>query len=274
MNPAHIDYDTLADLAEGLLEDDQAASVNAHLDTCAECRERSADLADVSRILAEAPVPSMPADLASRIDSAIAAESLNNATVVSLEQRRGRRHWRILSAAAATVVVLGGGAVVGKAALDDARDEGQASATRTTPLLDGGDQQDSPKGAVPSAPSGGQAENGKTTQRTFAAHAPSFGVARTGTDYRAATLGSQVNDLLGKGNEARLEPRRSDARLAECVASVTGGKAPVLVDSARFEGSPATVVVLNGAKPGQWDIWVVGPNCSPRDRNVLTHVTT
>ncbi|MGK5558223.1 anti-sigma factor family protein [Actinomadura kijaniata] len=271
MNPAHIDYDTLADLAEGLLEDDQAASVNAHLDTCAECRERSADLADVSRILAEAPVPSMPADLASRIDSAIAAESLNNATVVSLEQRRGRRHWRILSAAAATVVVLGGGAVVGKAALDGARDEGQASATRTTPLLDGGEQQASPKGAVPSAPSGDQAEK---TQRTFAAHAPSFGVARTGTHYRAATLGAQVNGLLGKGNEARLEPRRPDAKLAECVASVTGGKAPVLVDSATFEGSPATVVVLNGARPGQWDVWVVGPDCSPQDRNVLTHVTT
>lgn len=120
MNPAHLDYDVLADLAEGLLEDDEAASVNAHLDTCADCRELSADLADVSRILAEAPVPSMPAELAERIDTAIAAESMHTATVVSLEQRRGRRHWRILSAAAAAVIVVGGGATVGKIALDGA----------------------------------------------------------------------------------------------------------------------------------------------------------
>jgi hypothetical protein len=69
VNPAHLDHRALADLAEGLLDDDHAASANAHLDDCAECRERSAEVADVSRILADIPVPPMPADLAARIPS-------------------------------------------------------------------------------------------------------------------------------------------------------------------------------------------------------------
>lgn len=204
MNPAHYDYDALADLAEGLLEDDEAASVNAHLDTCAECRERSADLADVSRILAEAPVPSMPAELASRIDSAIAAESLDNATVVSLERRRGRRHWRILSAAAATVIVLGGGAMAATVALDGSDSHENA----TAPALDRSDRgAGSPSTLVAPGETGSAA----------------YQVTRSRTDYRATTLDRQINDVLNGPRAAGAAP---DPRLAECVAEVARGGRP------------------------------------------------
>ncbi|GAA2618156.1 hypothetical protein SMC26_05410 [Actinomadura fulvescens] len=258
MNPAHYDYDTLADLAEGLLEADQAASVNAHLDTCAECRDRSADLADVSRILAEAPVPSMPAELAARIDTAIAAESMGNATVVSLEQRRGRRHWRILSAAAATVVVLGGGALVGKAALDGSGDNDH-SATAHSPVTD---RKDSSGGApANAAPSERTQTLGESAQPKAAD--TSYTVSRSGTDYRQGQLNQQVGRLFGKGAELRAGGGQTpDAQLARCVSTITGGKRPDLVDVARYEGADATVIALPGAKPGTWNVWAVGPNCS------------
>ncbi|TDC62897.1 hypothetical protein E1200_24140, partial [Actinomadura sp. GC306] len=247
MNPAHCDYDVLADLAEGLLEDDEAASVSAHLDTCAECRDLSADLADVSRILAEAPVPSMPAELAERIDTAIAAESLNTATVVSMEQRRGRRHWRILSAAAAAVVVVGGGAVVGSIALDGADGE---DGTAATPPQDNSASADlQPKAAAPSA-------------------APAFEVARSGTDYRAGELGSQVTELLDSGRLSRAADP-ADPRLRGCVSAVTQGQAPELVDQASYEGRPAYVIAARGDESGKWNVWVVGPDCTAGDPGVL-----
>lgn len=255
MNPAHYDYDALADLAEGLLEDDQAASVNAHLDSCAECRDRSADLADVSRLLAEAPVPSMPAELASRIDSAIAAESLSAATVVDLEQRRSRRHWRILSAAAATVLVLGGGAMVGNMALT-----GDEPVAQMPPAADQPDHGD--------GPGEGDAEPGP-----LAAPEGGFSVVRSGTEYRSGTLDRQVGGTLERLGGASDEPARApDARLTGCVSKVTGGQAPALVDEASYDGAPATVIAAK-ADAGTMDVWVVGPGCSAQDAKVLKHLT-
>ncbi|MFB4304934.1 anti-sigma factor family protein [Actinomadura sp. GTD37] len=249
MNPAHYDYDILADLAEGLLEDDEAASVNAHLDTCAECRELSADLADVSRILAEAPVPSMPAELAERIDTAIAAESMHSATVVSMEQRRGRRHWRILSAAAAAVIVVGGGATVGTMALDGVSgDHGKAS----TPAQDNPDQSGSEHGVAPNA-----------------APAGAFTVASSGTDYRAGTLAPQVDRLLADAPKLRAASGAPSAQLKGCVNGVTHGLTPTLVDKANYEGAPATVIAMPGKGTGKWNIWVVGPDCSVHDQHLL-----
>ncbi|SNT21458.1 Transmembrane transcriptional regulator (anti-sigma factor RsiW) [Actinomadura meyerae] len=249
MNPAHYDYEVLADLAEGLLEDDEAASVNAHLDTCAECRDLSADLADVSRILAEAPVPSMPAELAERIDTAIAAESMHSATVVSMEQRRGRRHWRILSAAAAAVVVVGGGAMVGNMALDGVSgDHGQAS----TPAQDSSNRNDAEHGVAPNA-----------------APAGAFTVARTGTGYREGTLGAQVGRLLADGQRLKGASSAPSAQLKGCVKGVTHGLTPALVDDAEYEGAPAIIIAAHGVQTGKWNIWVVGPDCSEQNQRVL-----
>lgn len=252
MNPAHLDYDVLADLAEGMLEDDEAASVNAHLDTCAECRDRSADLADVSRLLAEAPVPSMPAELAERIDTAIAAESLNTAAVTSLEQRRGRRHWRILSGAAAAVVVLGGGAAVGTIALDGANgDHGQASA----PPQD-------------NARPGTAGTTGERGLRPNAAPAPAFQVSSSGTDYRAGTLAAQVGQVVSGKRQLRA-PAAPGPQLRDCVLGLVGERKPMLVDQAKYEGDPATVIAVRGEKSGKLNVWVVGPGCSAQNQQIL-----
>lgn len=246
MHPAHLDYDVLADLAEGLLEDDRAASVSAHLDACAECRDRSADLADVSRILAEAPVPPMPAELARRIDTAIAAESLNNHTVVSLEQRRGRRQWRVLSAAAAAVIVLGGGGTIAKVALDGTNDHQELGAS-------------APAQDRPAAPS--------------IAAAGTYNVISTDTHYRAKTLRAQVGEVVNGGALSKTRPAPPDARLAGCVTAVTGGPQPALVDHAKYEGENATVIAVRGASAKDLTIWVVGPDCTAAKPNILKHQT-
>jgi hypothetical protein len=267
MNPAHYDHDTLADLAEGLLEEDRAASVAAHLDLCAECQERSADLADVSRILAEAPVPSMPAELASRIDSAIAAESLNSATVVSLERRRGRRPWRILSAAAATVVVLGGGALVAGQVLNGSGASDTASSAK--PPMSDPEVRSEGGGSAPKDPS-----RSKMAEVPGAARGDRFEVSRSGTDYRAPTLGRQVNGALDANTQQRSGGTQPDQRMTGCVIGVTNGKNPTLVDSSTYEGTPATVIAAPGATLNTLDVWVVGPDCSAQNPSLLKHMTT
>ncbi|WP_019633665.1 anti-sigma factor family protein [Actinomadura atramentaria] len=256
MNPAHLDYDTLADLAEGLLDDERAASVDEHLAVCAECRDRSADLADVPRLLADAPVPAMPDDLAARIDAALAAESRARrpgtgdgadppgATVVDLDRRRRGRHpWRIMSAAAAAIVVLGGGGLVGRAMSGGSGDGGHLAAS------------------VPPRPV-------SDPDHVGAAAAPGWRVVRSGTAYRSATLPAQVAAQLGRTPAGAAAP---DGRTADCVTGVAHGRAPALVDVATYDGRPATVIALAGRSGEPADIWVVAPDCSARNPHVLTH---
>ncbi len=71
----HYDLETLAELAEGLLDATTARPVREHLAVCASCGELLADLAAVREVLAATPTPAMPMGVALRIDQAIAAEA-------------------------------------------------------------------------------------------------------------------------------------------------------------------------------------------------------
>lgn len=252
MNPAHLDYDVLADLAEGLLADDDAASASEHLDGCTECRERSAEVADVSALLADIPVPPIPDDLAARIDDAIRAESMASSierqSVASLAARRGRRHYRIMSAAAASVVVLGAGAVVGNF------------------LLDNGRKADVPGNAAgPRAPS---AEGAGEPRQRLARQTPAVS---SGTPYTSVDLGTQIPLVVDRMRRGELRPA-APAPPPGCVSRVAGNSAAILVDMARYEGQPATIFVLpsNG---GMWRVVVAGPDCSSSDPDQVTSLS-
>src|SRR5690606_38141226 len=69
------DLETLAELAEGLLDDATAQQVRDHLAICDPCGEALADLAGVREVLAAMPVPAMPLGVALRVDKALAAEA-------------------------------------------------------------------------------------------------------------------------------------------------------------------------------------------------------
>ncbi|MER5349756.1 zf-HC2 domain-containing protein [Kitasatospora sp. NPDC002551] len=69
----HPEADELADLAEDLLPPADADALRRHLDGCADCRETADALAEVRALLAADEPPAMPADVAARIDAALAA---------------------------------------------------------------------------------------------------------------------------------------------------------------------------------------------------------
>ena len=80
---SHVSADQVSDLLEGLLPSDEAATVAAHLSACPQCAEVRDRLAAMPALLASVrtddPVVPMPADVAARLDRALAAEARDRA---------------------------------------------------------------------------------------------------------------------------------------------------------------------------------------------------
>ncbi|MFF9297839.1 anti-sigma factor family protein [Streptomyces althioticus] len=77
----HPDVTEISDLTEGLLPADRREDVREHLDQCELCADVHASLQEIRGLLGTVPgPPRMPADVAGRIDAALAAEALLHAT--------------------------------------------------------------------------------------------------------------------------------------------------------------------------------------------------
>ncbi|MFG2114952.1 hypothetical protein ACGFRB_20325 [Streptomyces sp. NPDC048718] len=93
----HPDVSEISDLTEGLLSPSRGAAIREHLDGCSLCTDVRTALEDIRGLLGTLPgPPRMPSEIAGRIDAALAAEALLNATApdadahVSRETSRGR----------------------------------------------------------------------------------------------------------------------------------------------------------------------------------------
>lgn len=248
MTAVHLDYDALADLAEGILDDATATGAEQHLAECAECRDRAAEVAEVSRVLAEAPTPPMPAHLVERLDAAIAAEAVSH-----LPRHRHARRFQFLAAAAAAVVVVGGGAVVARTVLEDGGSDNAAVSQRPV-------EEPSRPHAVGTRP---RPDAGKSVPYT---------AVRSGTKYTTVGLESQLASALS-ATSARPHAlsAAADGALDACVGRVSGGRPPLLVDTATYDGRPATIIALPGSDTRHADVWVVGTNCSAGDTDLISH---
>jgi hypothetical protein len=161
----HVALEVLADHLEGLLGPAEAARVEDHVGSCSLCAARVEELRGVTRLLAAAPAPTMPADVQERVEQALRSELSARAApaegepagaaaeaqapagpatpVVSLEEhrlRRGKIRRALLVAAAAVVVVSGGSAVLDlggpadqEAATTQAESAGESAAERDAP---------------------------------------------------------------------------------------------------------------------------------------------
>ncbi|WP_406862006.1 hypothetical protein ABZO31_16625 [Streptomyces sp. HUAS MG47] len=77
----HPDVSEISDLTEGLLPPARTSAVRRHLDGCALCADVRTSLEEIRGLLGTLPGPArMPADIAGRIDAALAAEALLSAT--------------------------------------------------------------------------------------------------------------------------------------------------------------------------------------------------
>ncbi|MFC9427353.1 hypothetical protein [Streptomyces sp. NPDC056987] len=77
----HPDVSEISDLAEGLLSPARSTDLRQHLDGCELCADVHDSLEEIRGLLGTLPgPPRMPADVAGRIDAALAAEALLDAT--------------------------------------------------------------------------------------------------------------------------------------------------------------------------------------------------
>ncbi|QEU93146.1 anti-sigma factor family protein [Streptomyces kanamyceticus] len=77
----HPEVTEISDLTEGLLSPSRTSDVRRHLDGCELCADVYASLEEIRGMLGTLPGPSrMPADIAGRIDAALAAEALLDST--------------------------------------------------------------------------------------------------------------------------------------------------------------------------------------------------
>jgi hypothetical protein len=82
----HPDVAEISDLTEGLLPPTRTADIRQHLTECELCADVHASLEEIRELLGTFPgPPRMPADVAGRIDAALSAEALLNATVPEAE---------------------------------------------------------------------------------------------------------------------------------------------------------------------------------------------
>jgi len=285
----HVDAEALAMCREGLLHRRATARIRAHLSGCARCAELDAGLAEVPTLLAFTSVPAMPPELATRIEAALAAEAAGRPaeaaqpTVPAASPAAERPHtgpqrtrWgrpgvaqRVLAYAAAIVVVAGGGGYLLSHLASGS--SGPASTSAGAPA----------HGAVPGAQSEGQASSATGSSGLL--------LISSGTDYRPGRLPAQATAALARyapdtrlsapakqtpsapvPSRQILQPRNL-AALTACVARIAGGHQPQLVDVARYNGRPATIIVLRRTAQAPAEVWVVGPACSATRSDVITH---
>ena len=60
--------------------------------------------------------------------------------------------------------------------------------------------------------------------------------------------------------------------LQGCVTRISAGRQVLLVDVDRYQGKPATIIVVAGGTGGT-RAWVVGPGCSRSDSDVITQAS-
>jgi len=287
----HLDADVLAEFRAGLISGRRGTRIAAHLAGCERCTALDEQLAGVCSLLASVPALAMPDSVARRLDTVLAAEVAHrNVTQGDAAQRDqaerargdgtgespaprrpgGNRGFRLLTlrvlAPAAAVVVLAAGGY-GLSRINLGSSTGSAASTTA-----GG----AARAAAPSvaasaksaghanAPAAGPAQGAGPQSRGITP--ANFAVVTGQRNLSRANLAQQIRAELRVPDSARTT-RTPSAHLRDCVSKLVGGQSLELVESVRFEGSPATLVV---ARTGAEDTaWIAAPDCSATHRHVL-----
>jgi hypothetical protein len=305
MTEQHVPVERLAAYAAGDVDATAAVEVEAHVALCADCRSDVDAVRRATAALAGLPPVTMPADVAARVDAAVAEADRATGPVGDVlpmtSRKRSRPSFAGIAAAAACL------ALVGAITVPLVSGGGGGSAERGARDLAAG----APERAVETKQvSSGLNYTSKTVATTLAraAGAPTDAVlsfrtsgspvaAQPNSAPRADAGSSSPESEASGGQPAAAVPpppaaglgalRQDAGRLGACLASLAAsqpnglGTTPLLVDFARFNGDPALVVVFptvsrGAVTPDRVDVWIVGPRCGLRsgDDDVLVFERT
>ncbi|MDX6351229.1 MAG: hypothetical protein QOF84_6019 [Streptomyces sp.] len=256
----HPEVAEISALAEGILPPDRSTDVRGHLDTCPLCADVRASLDEIRNVLGTLPgPPRMPADIAGRIDAALAAEALLDASPIPVSRetaasdvsretttaadrpsghspapsgpgrpRGRRRRWvkgALVTASAAAVLGLGG---------------------LLTHSLTAG------SGASSTSDAGVTDSAGASKQQSLQAHVHQL--------LTAAGASAHVEGGAGTGNGPMV---KSSGSLPACVTEGIGRSGtPLAFDRGTYEGTDSYLVVFPSAgNEAKVDAYLVDASC-------------
>ena len=275
---AHPDTDVLAEFRAGLITGRHGARIAAHLAGCDRCTAVDDQLAGVSVLLASVPAPAMPGSVAQRLDTVLTAEvarrdnperARGDGAGESAAPGRPAGHrgfspwtWRVLVPAGAAVVLAAGGfglSQIGPGTTSQSAATSAGGAAQATSAAKSAAASSRANAPLTSPIQGAAPRPLRTTSANF--------VVTTGqTDFSRATFKQQVEADLRALAASRVTHAPS-APLRACVRRLADSDSLLRVESARFEGQPATLIV---ARTGSDDTaWLAGPDCSATNSDVL-----
>ena len=281
---SHPDSEVLAEYRAGLISGRRAAKIAAHLAECERCAGLSGQLAEVSVLLASAPMPAMPDSVAQRLDTVLAAEAAKrhdserygvrapgHRARPPRRSRRDRFRFVTLRVLAPVAVVVAVAAVGYSLTHLSGPTNSSAASSAAGPVASGIPS----KAAIPSRAAGNAPANGSESRAVPAPElAPSFKVISSRTNYLRSTLVQQLQAEMQTPTAAIGPAQPPTTQINGCVSRVTRGTSPgipKLVERARFEGQQAIVII---ASSGHGDMaWITRPSCSATSSDVVAQTT-
>jgi hypothetical protein len=292
----HLDADGLAEFRAGLTAGHPRQRIAAHLSSCPQCTELDERLAAVSSLLAAVPLPPVPDALARRLDSVLAAEKplTSERAVVPADGPRRRflglssalsgrfssrgssgsssggssggwssrgLTWRVLTPVTAVAVLAAAGFGLSHLGSSTLSSSSASSGTASGPTAGNAPrsmQMNSDHPAI-AGPVAGAAESGGR-----------LSVVDSGVDYEPATLARQLSSALALSAPGTSMHKGVPAppAVAACVSKVSDGQKPVLVQRAKYQGAPVTVVIVRTRTLG-YQALLAGSMCSATDSDIV-----
>ena len=269
----HLDTGVLAEFRAGLITGRRGTKIAAHLAGCDRCTALDDQLAGVSTLLASVQAPPMPDSVSQRLDTVLAAEvktRKNDPERAQVDRpgdsgahdrpaaKRGFRlaTWRVLAPAGAAVVLVAGGFGLSQIAHGPGSHAAASGAASTASSAAGGAAKSASRAAAPMSP----APSARSELRS----------GNQPVDVSRATLRQQVETEMNEPRATRPTTAASSQVLG-CTHLLAGSDPLELVQSVRFEGRPATIIVARTGR--DYTAWVAGPDCSTTNREVLETIT-
>ncbi len=276
----HADLDLIAAFREGLLDPATSERVGRHIDGCATCASRKAALDEVTSLLAQAPTPALPQQVAHRLDAALAAEiATARQTARTTDTRARSRHsgaargrarrglgapmLRPLAAAAAVVsLIVGAGFALHSLGSNSPGSRSTASRPVKSPAFAGGAS--SAQGQV-----GGPRAAGVDRAVLYLS---------TGTSYSPTSLRAEAAKVLQRYASRIPSPTKAGvgtnqqfgaSSTSDCLRRVSGGRQPLVVDRATYQGRSVNVIIAPATGTAAGHVWVVGLGCSATASDII-----
>jgi hypothetical protein len=298
----HVSAEVLASLDLDAVKPRKAARIRAHVSTCVQCTQLSSEVSAVPRMLASASASyqAMPENLSVRLDTVIATESAQRLAEApaseagrrDLPERsrvRPERHgWqlpglsvlatRLVAAAGALVIVGVGGYEIATNAVDTGSSGTAASSSGAAAL---------PRSATPPMSLGptvhyGPAKASKAIR--MVSSNMNFQPSKLAGEAIAAVAAARVHGAVGfnalgppsatsgANGPAKIPTMSSTGAVAGCLDRIAGKQTVLLVEMAKYSGSPAMIIVTAANASRSAQVWVVAPTCSGSHPDVLHHL--